>query len=265
MLPIRLSLAALLALAGLLSAAPARADGACAAPPPPCACEVVDACAPDPCARPWTFAAGLYLSVQTGNTETFNVKGDFEVLYDRKPWQLKLAGYYVYGEQNSVRSAENGSLLLRGERYLARRDYVFGQVLLETDDFADLEYRLTPVAGYGRVLIQSARTELKGEAGGGLSIEKRTGSAETTDPIAWFALHYTQKLMKDAVLRADLDVRPNLSDLDRTVSVLDAKFECPLCKWMSLAVGVRLRHEVNPPNDLESLDTLFTVGLKLTF
>lgn len=242
----------------------AQADAPCAPPPPPSACAVVDACAPA-CPSPWTIGAGLYLSVQSGNTETFHVKGDLEVIYDRRPWQLKLAGYYVYGEQNSVRSSENGSLLLRGERLLARRDYIFAQGLLETDDFAALEYRLTPVAGYGRVLVKTARTELKAEAGGGVSIEKRDVQPESSDPIAWVAVHFTQKVMAEALFKLDLDVRPNLNDMDRTVSVLDAKFECPVCRWMSVVVGLRLRHEVEPPANLEELDTLFTVGLKLKF
>lgn len=249
----------------LVLAAPARAESGCCPPPPPAACEVVAACPPNPCASPWRFGAGLNLSQQSGNTETLNVKFDGEIVYDRKPWLWKLAGFFVYGEQSGVRSAENGSLLLRGERYLSRRDYLFGQVLFETDDFADLEYRLTPVLGYGRVLVQTSRTELKGEVGGGLSVEKRTGLVETTDPIAWFALHFTQKLLKDAVFKADLDVRPNLKEFDRTVSVLDLRLEMPLCKWLALAVGLRLRHEVEPPNNLENLDTLLTVGLKVSF
>lgn len=249
----------------LLGPAHARADGACCPPPPPPACEVVDACPCDPCKSPWSFSAGLNLSAQSGNTETLNLKVDGEVDYDRKPWLWKLGGYFVYGEQSGVRSAENAAVTLRGERYLARRDYLFAQVLYETDDFAALEYRITPVAGYGRVLVKTARTELKGELGGGVAIEKRDLLAETTDPIAWVALHYAQKLLQAATFKADLDVRPNLSDFDRTVSVLDLKLEIPLCKWMDLALGARLRHEVEPPPGLEELDTLLTVGLKVHF
>ena len=97
------------------------------------------------------------------------------------------------------------------------------------------------------------------------SFEQRTGLAQTTDPIAWLALHFATQLRNDCVFKADFDVRPNLSDFDRTVSVLDLRLECPLCTGLSLAAGARLRHEVNPPGVLKELDTLLTLGLRLTF
>lgn len=257
------SLALVLALFGARSLA-ARADGRpCPAPPPPFACEVVDPC--DPCVRPWKVGLGLYLSAQSGNTDSLDVKTDAEVVYRRGPWLAKLAGAYVYGEDDGTRSSENWWALGRGERLFTARDYAFAQVLVESDDFADLEYRVAPVAGYGRVLIKSSRTELKAEVGGGVSIEKRDGLAETSDLIAWIAVHLEHKLPKGAVLKVDADVRPNLEDTDRTVSVLDARIDCPVCKGVTLAVGLRLRHEVEPPGDLDELDTLFTVGLRFTF
>lgn len=254
-----------LALGSALVPAVARAEAGACCPPAPPACEVVQACPPDPCASPWKFTAGLAMSLQSGNTETFSFKGDGEIVYDRKPWVFKLGGYFVYGEEKSVRNAQNGALTLRGERYLGARDYLFAQVLFENDDFADLEYRITPVAGYGHVFIKTARTELKGEVGGGLSIEKRRLLLETSDPVAWVAVHFAQKLMKGCEFKADLDVRPNLKEFDRTVSVLDMKFDCPLAKWISLVFGLRLRHEVDPPGALKELDTLFTVGIKVGF
>jgi len=218
-----------------------------------------------PVEDPWSFEIGVASSAAGGNSDIFDFKIDAEAVYERDPWLMKIGGAYVYGESDGERSVENWHGLFRLERKLGKCTYSFLQVHYDRNVLADLQHRFSTVAGVGTVLAENRYAWLKGEVGGGFTHERRFGLSPVTDPAAYAGLEYQYEGSDGTTLRAKLDFLPNLSDFDLTLTTFDARFDVPLCKELSLSLGVRLDHVVNPPGDVESLDSLFDVGLRAKF
>lgn len=235
-------------------------------PAPPVAVVVAPPC--EPCATPcgWVRRFGASVSLQQGNTETFNLKVDGEVEHKPDPWGFRAALAFVYGETDGETSAENWHGLARVDRELGGRTYLFGQVLFDRDEPADLEYRLTAVVGVGSELVKTSTTSLKAEVGLGGVLEKRIGFDDTFDPTAYGSLRYERCWGEGNRLFADLKVLPNLSDFDLTRITFEAGYECPICRWLKGTVGIRTDWVLDPPGeDVEAVDLLLTAGLKAEF
>jgi hypothetical protein len=205
------------------------------------------------------------LSLQEGNTETFNVKLDGEIEKKPAPWGGKAALAFVYGETDGEISAENWHGLLRVDRKLGARAYAFGQVLFDRDEPADLEYRFTGVAGVGMTFLETATDLLKAEIGVGGVQEKRIDLEETFDPTAYLGARYERCWGEGNRFFADLKVLPNLGDVDLTRTTFEVGYECPICRWLKGTVGARVDWVVDPPGDVEPVDLLVTAGLKAEF
>jgi uncharacterized protein DUF481 len=236
---------------------PAPLPGAVVVPVAPC----------EPCATPcWVRRAGASVSLQQGNTENFNLKLDGEVERKPDPWGFRASLAFVYGETDGETSAENWHGLVRTDRKLGDRNYVFAQVLFDRDAPASLEHRFTFVAGAGRELVKTAVDLLKGEVGLGGVLEKRTDIDSAFDPTAYASLRYERCWGDGKRFFADVKVLPNLSDFDLTRTTFEAGYECPICPWLKGTVGARLDWVVDPPGgDVEPVDLLLTAGLRAEF
>ena len=222
--------------------------------PPPCGCE------PEWKGRVW----GSF-SVTSGNSDTLAAVIGAEAVWARDPWGMKASVDFLYGKNDGETSAERWHALLRGDRRLNDRTYAFGQLAFDRDEPAGLEYRLIPTAGVGRVLYRTDEQELKGEVGAGLTFEKRVALDETSDPSGYLGLHYVRTWQDKRAFRADLDLFPNLNDVDLTVAKLAFLYEMPLSDTFRVTAGLRFDYVFTPPAGREELDTLFTIGFSANF
>ncbi len=220
---------------------------------------------PEPVEDPWSFEIGVASSSAGGNADHFDIKLDATAIYERDPWLMKVGGTYVYGESDGKRSTETWHGLFRLDRKFGKCAYSFLQVHYDRNELADLQHRFATVAGVGTVLAESRYAELKGEVGAGFTHERRFGLSPMTDPSAYAGLEYVYEGPGKTTLRAKLDFLPNLSDFDLSLTTFDARLDVPLCAELSLSIGVRLDHVIDPPGDIESLDSLIDVGLRAKF
>ena len=222
-----------------------------------------DPCAPV-CPKPWTGRLGLAGSLATGNTDTFALVIDGEVTHTHGPWSEKLGLLYAHNEDSGNVTTERINAIFRVDYQLDGRSYVFGQVLYDHDEIADLEYRVTGLLGYGRFLVKQADQELKAEVGLGAVAEKYTGNAETVDPSGYVGLHYKKTWQDKKALRADLDFLPNFGDFDLSVTHLTLGFDLPLAEHWKFVIGARFDYVTAPPDNRDNLDTLITFGIAWT-
>jgi hypothetical protein len=194
----------------------------------------------------------------------FDLVANAEVERKPDPWGMRASVQYHYASQDDVTSADAWHALARVERQITCDLYVFGEVLFDRDDLADLEYRFTGVFGGGYVLLKDGVNEWKVEAGGGGVLEKYEALAESFDPAAYAGTRYERKWDCRRIF-ADLKFLPNLSEWDLSRLTFDSGLEMPLCSWCKLAVGFRVEHVIDPPGDLETTDIFLTVGLKAEF
>jgi putative salt-induced outer membrane protein YdiY len=122
------------------------------------------------------------------------------------PWTLTLeAGFLYQTDADGDTSAERWAGRVRVDRALSGRTYVFGQAIFDRDEPADIEYRVTGLAGIRRFLIQRDNEELKAELGGGLVYEKRVGVDATTDPAGYVGVHYWRAWANKQRFAADFE------------------------------------------------------------
>jgi putative salt-induced outer membrane protein YdiY len=212
---------------------------------------------------PWTFELGVALSLTRGNSDKFDLLVDGKAVYETTRWIVKNEATFVYGTSEGDKTAEAWHTEHRVDRKFSERTYAFVEGHFDRDEPADLEYRITGLAGVGRVLGKGPRGSLKAEIGGGVAHEKRVGLPETTDPSAYFGIDYVYKWADGSRLTVEYDFIPNLSDFDLSRMTWDVKFGKPLCEEIDLQITLRVDYVFEPPAPVESWDVILGVGLRV--
>jgi putative salt-induced outer membrane protein YdiY len=121
----------------------------------------------------WTGTASAGLALTSGNSDTLNVNIAFDATRDPKTRNvMKWAGLYLRGEQNDALAANRLSLSFRDQYALAARAYTFGQLDYLRDTFKLIDYLVTPTAGVGYKVVDTAVTKFSTDGGVGVVWEK---------------------------------------------------------------------------------------------
>lgn len=224
-------------------------------------CEPVAACGPS-----WKVDIAGAFSVSSGNSDASSFVLGASAIRKADPWTLTLEAAFLYQtDEDGETSAERWNARVRVDRALSTRTYAFGQVIFDRDEPADLEYRISGLAGVGRFLIQRPNEELKAELGGGIVHEKREGLEETTDPAGYAGVHYWRCWANKRKFAADFEFIPNLNDFDLSVARLILHYDLPISDKWSFVAGLRFDYVIEPADPtIESLDILFTLGFKVS-
>jgi putative salt-induced outer membrane protein YdiY len=202
----------------------------------------------------------------SGNTDTIAAAFGGELTWARDPWSMRLAADFIYSSDHGDTTAERYHAVLHGERKLGGgRTYVFGQVTYDRDQPAGLDYRYIPTLGIGRTFVDNGCDELKGEVGAGMTFEKRTGLAETSDPSGYVGVRYAHKWSDKRAFRVNAEFFPNFNDFDLSVGRLAFLYEMPLAGKFSITAGLRFDYVVKPPPGTEDLDIFFLIGFSASF
>ena len=248
-------------LLALFAAAPALAQGVAA---PPCAC-------PCPCPEPpppplqGSLSAGL--SITNGNTDTSAFNLAFDVIYDPKTHGVfKADAFYLRSTTNGDATTDKAAASLRYEYGLTDRIYAFAQLGYQRDQFKNVVYLFTPMAGGGYYFIKQKTLELSADVSVGGAFEKDSGY----DPGNSGAFSVGQGfLWKISPLATFAE---KASGLWKTREVADAFYHFE----MSLAASVTKRSELkisylvdvkNKPNPdtLKKTDTALIAAFVLKF
>jgi putative salt-induced outer membrane protein YdiY len=121
-------------------------------------------------------SAGFGLSFTQGNSDTLNINAMVDSIYDPKTknvmkWNL----LYLRGKQNHVLSVNRISAAFRDENSLTTRMYVFGEIDTLHDTFKQIDYLIAPGVGLGYKVLNSMRSQLTVDAGGGAVVERDAG------------------------------------------------------------------------------------------
>jgi putative salt-induced outer membrane protein YdiY len=159
------------ALLVLLAAAPALAQEAVA--PPPCTCPCP---CPEPPPPPLTGSLSAGLSITSGNTDTSAFNLAFNLVYDPKTHGVfKADAFYLRSTTNGEATSDKAAASLRYEYGLTDRIYAFGQLGYQRDQFKNVVYLFTPMAGGGYYFIKQKNLELSADASVGGAFEKDSG------------------------------------------------------------------------------------------
>ncbi len=117
----------------------------------------------------WSGSAGLGLLVTTGNSETDNFNASLNLSKQQGVWRHSAFGSAFRAESNDERTANRYDLGYKLDRNFSDTLYGFGRLRFDTDDFGNIDSRLTGVVGVGKHFFDDGKQAFSAEIGLGVT------------------------------------------------------------------------------------------------
>ncbi|GAB4173249.1 MAG: hypothetical protein Kow0020_08430 [Wenzhouxiangellaceae bacterium] len=215
----------------------------------------------------WSGEVSVSVSGASGNTEEFNANPRFTALRETEFDRLKLGLQGRFAEQDGQQT-ENEIIAAVGlERDFSRRWFALGNVRLERDEIENLDLRANIDLGAGYFVIREPNHEFKPRIGLGVQVEAFEDGQTNEDLVGVLGWDYRLDLNSRWRFTHVIDYRPTFSDPAGAYRIdSEAAFVTMLNngRW---GISLRLRNEYNadPEPGVESLDTIYSVGLQRVF
>lgn len=220
----------------------------------------------------WKGSFSLNGQLTSGNSETEQLGVRLALAKRWERDRLSFGAAYSFGRQedpdtgDKVTTADYGQAFAKYEHDIIKMLYGYGQVKVEHDGVADLNFRFTPGAGVGYRWFEGPRFNLSTEAGLAYVYEdyETTGTndylaarlAYAVDwrPVDWLKLYH------------DLEYLPSFSNFAEEY-LMNANAGLQLGVWRGLFTDFRFEFRYNnaPPPGREKEDTRFIVGIGWEF
>jgi putative salt-induced outer membrane protein YdiY len=250
------------ALFSLLAAAPVLAQEAVV--PPPCAC-------PCPCPEPppppltGSFSAGLALT--TGNTDTSSFNLGLNLVYDPKTHVLFRAdGFYLRSTNNGAATADKGAASFRYEYKVADRVYAFAQAGYFRDQFENVLYLVTPMAGGGYYFVKRKDLEVTADVSVGGAFESDSGYAATDSGAFSVGQGLSWKISPSATFTEKATGLWKMNHLSDSFYHFETSLAASITKTSELKITylVDLKNRPNP-DTLKKIDTALIAAFVYKF
>jgi len=196
----------------------------------------------------WETSLGLTLGLAGGNSETFNVGGNF---LTKKEWgnhQVKIGAEGNYGN-STTKTVENGQLVetdqtnvnnfggsLQYNYLLTDRWYVGARGDGRHDEIAGIDYRITATANAGYYLIKKEKLTLAIEAGPGYVWEEFDGGQKNDYATLRLADNFEWKFADKSRLFQTFEFLPEISDWGNNIMNSSVGIETDIAKGLALQV-----------------------------
>ncbi len=217
---------------------------------------------------PWTSSVELGFIRTTGNTETQNIAGKADVVYEVDKWRHTghAEGYGSEAENNTTGenevSAERYQLLGKSDYKFTERDYAYGLINLQKDRFSGFEYDHIVSLGYGRKAIKQDNMELDLEIGPGERFFKVDGGETDEEAVLRLAANYWWQITATSKFTQLLST--NIGE-DITSSESITGIQANINKTLALKFTYTVRHKSKVPVDNEKTDTEAAMTLVYNF
>ncbi len=217
---------------------------------------------------PWTSSVEFGFIRTTGNTETQNIAGKANVVYEVDKWRH--TGYADgFGSEaenkttgiNEV-SAERYQLIGKSDYKFTERDYAYGLINLQKDRFSGFEYDDIVSLGYGRKVIKKSNMELDLEIGPGVRFFKVDGGQADEEAVLRLAALYWWQITATSKFTQLLGT--NIGE-ELTSSQSVTGIQANINKTLALKFTYTVRHKSKVPADNEKTDTEAAMTLVYNF
>jgi putative salt-induced outer membrane protein len=205
--------------------------------------------------------AGAVIARGNSDADTVNVKLEMAKELDR--WKHGFGIQALRATNDSDKTAERYGAFWQSDYKLDDRTYLFGGLRYEDDRFSGFDYQASATAGIGRKFIDNDTTKFSGQAGVGYKrLEYAlTGRVESEAIFAGelkfeHALTETTKIIDKFVIEVGSSNTFVANDLALQVKMSDS---------FSLAAGIGVRYNSDPPLGLKTTDTITTLNLVYGF
>ena len=203
--------------------------------------------------------------MKEGNTDTLDARGRFDVKRRTSDELLEFFLAAEYSETDDRRTTNEYRGGIRYENSVTQRNYWYTRIVLEFDEFEDLDLRSTAAAGTGYYWLRQPDHELKTSLGLGYRHESFDSGASTDAAMIDLGLSYRVDLATWAQLTHATIFSPDIEELDDYRLDLDTAIVFPLKHeaW-KLKVGMRNEYNSTPSPGIERLDNTWYANVVLT-
>ena len=200
----------------------------------------------------------------TGNTNTSALNLRLNFIRTGKRWRHRFTGTALRTSEDGKKENERYTVEVQSDRKLSEKSWLFGAFRWDADKFGSYDPQLSLTAGYGRLLMQSDRHELKGEIGAGYRrLEESVTNYTSSEAIARFLLDDWWQIFKSTRWTNRLLVEAGSSN---TFSQFNTGLAFSMTDRMAVKLGFEIRNNTEvPPGDSKHTDTISTVNLVYDF
>ncbi len=214
-------------------------------------------------AEPWSGKGELGFVLARGNSDADTVNTKLEMSRQTDSWKhgFTLAALRASndGEQNAERYAATWQTDFR----FSPESYWYNGARYEDDRFSGFDYQASLSTGLGHRFVDNEELKIFGQAGLGYRRLENALTAETDDSVIFSGeLRYEQRLTETTRLRNKLVVEAGEAN---TFATNELALEVKINSRLSLAAGLGVRHNTDPPVGRKKTDTLTTVNLVYGF
>jgi putative salt-induced outer membrane protein len=220
--------------------------------------------------------AGYVMARGNSSTDAANVKVDLNLL--RNDWKHTLSADGLFGRSAGITSAERWDARLQSDYTFSPNLFTFGALSYQDDRFSGFQYQASASAGIGYKFFTSDTTKLTAQVGVGY----RSLRPETLvkDPAGSGAVvqRIPLQTQNEVVATTGIDFMHQFNTSTRVIDKLntesgtsntsirnDLSLEVKMNKKLSLAAGLSVLENTNPPVGLKQTDTITTLNLVYAF
>ena len=217
----------------------------------------------------WTGGVQFGYVLSTGNTETENLNGKFNIEHKSTDWLQSAKLEAFSSSDQDLTTAERYKLEYQADLKLENKDsYLFVNTTYEEDRFSGFDYRSTLSGGYGFRYYDENDMTLDTELGVGYrysvtDIDPITNeSTSDGEALIRAAAKYKWQIEENRSLVSDLTIE---AGEETTITNFELGFVTMIAGDLSLKVGYLARHTSEVPVDKENLDTVTSINLLYAF
>ncbi len=183
----------------------------------------------------------------------------------------------LYASSSHLTTQQDINAHLQADLALSRHTFWFGTGRWDRNLFDGFAYQESVASGLGRILVMTNATKLSVELGAGFRRERP--ELLTTNALGAVTSRVRRPVVDDAVVHAGAQYRHSISSSTHVLDTLlvesgssdtmttdNLSLQVKMEKTLSLAVGVQLTNNTNPPpGSVRHTDTVMTVNLVYEF
>ncbi len=210
----------------------------------------------------WSGSTEFGASVTTGNTDSSTINGKFKVGYQDESWKH---GFRLEALQASEDGEDTANRVLgefESNYALTDRDYLFGVLRGNHDEFSGYDYQASAATGYGRKLWLSDKGFWDAEIGPGVRVSKTDDGQQETHVITRAASGFEYQFSDSAKFNQDVTVLAgeNNTEIESISGVTSS-----LTETLAMKLSYTVQHNTDVPAGTEKTDTYTSVNVVYNF
>jgi len=198
----------------------------------------------------------------SGNTDIENITVKAKLVNQRPHWNHELRFSGIKNKDSGNTTAKNYVLQDDSKYKLSGRDYVFGVLRYEKDDFAGFEYRITEIVGYGRRVLKQENYSLDLEAGVGGRQTAFSDVADSKEGIGRLAGDFKWKISDTSKFSQEVTID---AGNDNTVTNALSELSVKIVSHLAVKLNVRVTHNTDVPPKTDKTDIKSGVTIAYDF